>query len=1105
MKNRQVAASIATIAIASMLLSPMGAVADDSSSTAAVNADGNTRQTSETLRAQSYEKAAQQQNQLLRQSKEDHSQVATADAGTSNPPAAWADGTDTGVSKQKAEVDGVSSMKNETVRGVNLTSYQAEKSAGAAFKDFDGKVLDDAGLMRLFKENGVNYVLLKVAVNPADADGNSYGGGNPTLANAIATAKAAQQAGLKVNIQFLFSDFYTSKTVQKLPKGWESDAKDINSLAKRVTDYTSSSVTAIKDAGVTPDMITIGSEITSPYYEKDDNGTSTLQGGFLEQDNWKSISTLISAAGKVVRAQLPKATLVVGGSTVKPATTTSYVDMLKYYKVDYDALGLAISAAWDDLSALAQTREMVSEEYGKSLVALDVEYPFTPYDSDGEGNLNGSSDILSAGGDVSPQGQASYMRKLYKAVVSSRNNVGGAGVFYGDATWIAVHPGTDNATWNWEEANSHGTGWASKYAKDYVDYANNGGASRMDDAALFDDLGQPLQSLKMFAQLSAENSGDTDLVPEEGDPYETGADTGASQEKASVEPVDTVTDDTIRGVDVSSYVSLIKAGVKYKNFDGKEEPLMKILSDNGVNWVRIRIFNDPYDGNGNGYGSGNNDLANGVTIAKEAAKYGMKVLLDLHYSDFYASSWGVPKAWHGHSYDQLKTDVYDWTKQVLTTMKGAGVDVGMIQIGNEENSGLLNYDIDWKHNTGWDKFSGLLNSASKAVRDTSPKTQVAIHFMYTDSKTANNALGQFKKYGVDYDVFGTSYYPFWSSGNDGTSVNKPMDALVKLEKVATQTYKKKFAVMEYSYPFTKNDSDGMANNLSDAETDTNKSNRYPYAVSVQGQADVIRDTLKTVTESDGGTDLGLGAFYWEPAWLAVVPGTNHWEVNKAYANDLGTGWASSYVQSFNPEDTSYSAWGGSSWDNQAVFDDHGNPLQSLRAFKQVVSQKHSNSGSASGPDSTAVKRVPVYRAYNRNSGLHHYTTSVVEYRSLVKRGWRGEGKSFDSVSKGAEGAVPVYREYNPNDGNHNWTTSLAEHRSLLKRGWRGEKVAWYVYSSGSKSGTTVYRLYNPTKFRVGRNGKGNGGGEHVYTTSRAEYDKVGRAGWHKEGVAWKGV
>ncbi len=1092
MKNKQVVVSMAMIAVASMLLSPLSAVADDSSF-GTEDVGKNVQQSSDARRAQGYMEAEEQRNLLLRQSKADHSQVSTADAGAANPPTAWSDGTDTGVSKQSAAIDGVSSMEDGTVRGVNLTSYQAEKSAGVKFKDFNGKVLDDSGLMSLFKNSGVNYVLLKVAVNPADADGNSYGGGNPTLKNAILTAKAAQQAGLNVNIQFLFSDFYTSKTVQKLPKGWESDVKNVNALAKRVSEYTNSSISTMKSAGVTPNMITIGSEITSPYYEKNDDGTSVLQGGFLGQDNWKSMATLISAAGKVVRAQLPKATLVVGGATVKPVTTTSYVDMLKYYGVDYDAIGLAISAAWDDLDALAQTRAMVSEKYGKSLVALDVEYPFTPYDSDGQSNINGSSDILAAGGDVSPQGQASYMRKLYKAVVSSRNNAGGAGVFYGDATWIAVHPGTSNATWNWEEANTHGTGWASKYAAAYVDYAGNGGASRMDDAALFDDLGQPLQSLKMFAQLSAANAKDSDLVPAAGNPYETGDDTGASQEKASVQPVDTVTDDTIRGVDLSSYMSLIKAGVTYKNFDGKNEPLMKILSDNGVNWVRIRIFNDPYDENRNGYGGGNNDLTNGIAIAKEASKYGMKVLLDLHYSDFYASSWGLPKAWRGHSYDQLKTDVYDWTKEVLVKMKNAGVDVGMIQIGNEENSGLLNYTIDWSHNTGWDKFSGLLSSASKAVRDTSPKTQVAIHFMYTDSATANNALGQFKKYGVDYDVFGTSYYPFWSSGSDNTSVDKPMDALVKLEKVATQTYKKKFAVFEYSYPFTENDSDGMANNLSGPNTD--KTNKYPYAVSVQGQADVIRDTLKTVTESDGGTDLGLGAFYWEPAWLAVVPGTNHWEVNKAYANDLGTGWASSYVQSFNPQDTSYSAWGASGWDNQAVFDDHGNPLQSLKAFKQVISQKHSSS----------VTKIPVYRVYNRYSGLHHYTTDKDECESLVKLGWRYEGVSFNSASGSADGAVAVYREYNPYDGNHNWTANLEEHRKLVRLGWHDEGLAWYAYPAGSKSGETVYRLYNPTPFAANAAGMGNGGGEHVYTTSEEEYQAVGRAGWHKEGAAWKGL
>ena len=151
---------------------------------------------------------------------------------------------------------------------------------------------------------------------------------------------------------------------------------------------------------------------------------------------------------------------------------------------------------------------------------------------------------------------------------------------------------------------------------------------------------------------------------------------------------------------------------------------------------------------------------------------------------------------------------------------------------------------------------------------------------------------------------------------------------------------------------------------------------------------------------------------------------------------------------------------------------------------------YSNSASSSNNNSQS-KAMPVYRVYNRNSGLHHYTTSASEYRALVKLGWRGEGRSFDSVAKGAKGAVPVYREYNPNDGNHNWTTNLNEHRNLIRHGWHDEGVAWYVYPSGSKSGTTVYRLYNPNS------------GEHVYTTNRVEYDKVARAGWHKEGIAWR--
>lgn len=919
--------SVACAALTSvaMLLPVSVAVADASERT-----DANVA-TSTSRRAEAAKQAAEQQRELLKQSSQTPDS-ATPTAEDPNAPDAWNQGTDTGMKDLPASIAGVSSITQDTVRGVNLTSYQAEKTAGVKFHDFDGHEIDDNGLMQLLKSNGVNYVLLKVAVNPADENGNTYGGGNPTLANALKTAQAAQANGLNVNIQFLYSDFHTSKTVQKLPKGWPT-AKDETKLAAKVSDYTAQSLATLKAGGVVPNMVTIGSEISSPYYDDD----KTLQGGFLGADNWKSIAALIEAASKAVSANSADTLIAVGTSSVTPVLVTTYVDMLKYYKVDYDVLGTKVYAAYDDLDALAQTRQMVSEEYGKSFAVLDTLYPFTQYDSDGQANTTGGADIVKNGGKLTPQGQADYMRKLVKSIVGASNNANGAGVFYGDATWIAVKAGLWYATDNWNAANQYGTGWVSKYAAGYVDYANNGGASQQDDATLFDDLGQPLQSLKMFAQLMAANPADTDLVPQAQDPYASGADTGATKEAASVEPIATVTADTIRGADVSSYQALYDAGVRFKNFEGKEESLFKILKDNGMNWVRLRLFNDPYDAQGRSYGGGNNDLATVTKMAKEATQYGLKVNVDIHYNDFYASSWRTPKAWKGHSYDQLKTDVYDFTAKFMQTMNSNGVDLGMVQIGNESNCGLLGVTVcsngySFDKDPNWSRLVALMNEASKAIRKYSPTTQIAVHMMYSDSWTVDVIAKNFQQYKLDYDVFGMTYYPFWSAGSDGTDPKDGMAALIKSEKVITETYKKKFAVVEFSQPFTMQDSDGFANNLVDGGVSD-------YAASAQGQADVIHDIMKTVTTADGGTDLGLGAFYWEPAWIAVVPGTNHWQINRTYSNDYGTGWASEYSEDNDPNNTEYDSWGASGWDNQALFDDHGYPLQSLKAFSQIIANR----------------------------------------------------------------------------------------------------------------------------------------------------------------------
>lgn len=126
----------------------------------------------------------------------------------------------------------------------------------------------------------------------------------------------------------------------------------------------------------------------------------------------------------------------------------------------------------------------------------------------------------------------------------------------------------------------------------------------------------------------------------------------------------------------------------------------------------------------------------------------------------------------------------------------------------------------------------------------------------------------------------------------------------------------------------------------------------------------------------------------------------------------------------------------------------------------------------------------VYRLYNPNSGLHHYTIKYSEASDLATAGWRYEGIAFRMASSGS----PVYRLYNPNDGNHFYTFSTEERSDLVRIGWNDEGVAWYVDPSAK---IPVYRLYNA------------GNGEHMYTVNSYEYEQVGQSGWNQEGIAWK--
>ena len=379
-----------------------------------------------------------------------------------------------------------------------------------------------------------------------------------------------------------------------------------------------------------------------------------------------------------------------------------------------------------------------------------------------------------------------------------------------------------------------------------------------------------------------------------------------------VKRVDGLDKDFIKGVDVSSIISLENSGVKFYNEDGKKQDIFKTLHEAGVNYIRVRVWNNPYDAKGNGYGGGNNDLAKAIAIGKRATANGMKLLVDFHYSDFWAdpAKQQAPKAWANLSFEDKKKALYNYTKESLKAMRAAGINIGMVQVGNETNGGVAG-------EKDWTKISALFNEGSKAVRAVDPNILVAVHF--TNPETAGRYASYAKTLAdnnVDYDVFASSYYPFWH----GTLSN-----LTSVLKNVANTYGKKVMVAETSYTYTAADGDGHGNT---APKDAGQTLNYP--ITVQGQANSVRDVIQAVANVG---EAGIGVFYWEPAWIPMGP-TEKLKQNQMKWEKYGSGWASSYAGEYDPEDAG-KWYGGSAVDNQAMFDFTGHPLASLNVFKYV--------------------------------------------------------------------------------------------------------------------------------------------------------------------------
>lgn len=370
----------------------------------------------------------------------------------------------------------------------------------------------------------------------------------------------------------------------------------------------------------------------------------------------------------------------------------------------------------------------------------------------------------------------------------------------------------------------------------------------------------------------------------------------------------------IRGVDISSILAVENAGVTFCNEYGRKQDIFRTLSEHGVNYIRVRVWNEPYDSRGNSYGGGNCDLYTAAEIGRRAAKYGMKLLVDIQYSDFWADpeKQTRPKYWIQHDHETLKGEIYKYTAWVLETISEAGGNIGMVQVGNETNCFFCG-------ETDMYKICDLFASGDQAIRDFDRSILIAHHF-------ANPSTGSYAWYAqvmdecnLDYDVFATSYYPYWH----GTTEN-----LTAVLKEIADTYNKYVMVAETAYPYTSEDGDTFGN----AVSEDSDSAVFRYDISVEGQAQCLTDVFQAVANVG---EKGIGVFYWEPAWLGV--NGISWEEQSSLWKKYGSGWATDYAAEY---DASVTGAGGSSYDNQALFDFEGNSLKSLQVFRNIYPQNN---------------------------------------------------------------------------------------------------------------------------------------------------------------------
>ncbi len=364
------------------------------------------------------------------------------------------------------------------------------------------------------------------------------------------------------------------------------------------------------------------------------------------------------------------------------------------------------------------------------------------------------------------------------------------------------------------------------------------------------------------------------------------------------------------GIDASTYFEMEKHKARYFDGDREISPL-ETFRANGVDIMRIRLWVDPYSEKSEPYLAGTCDLDNFIRLATLAQEKGYSVMLDLHYSDFWAdpAKQCVPKGWRDLDLAGLENRVYSYTSDVLEAAKAHGITVKFVQVGNEITNGMLwplghleEQPDGSRENYG--NLIKLLKAGIKACRESVPSAGIVLHLEKSYDQTIyNEFLGKMADAQVDYDIIGFSYYPYWHGTFEQFFAN--------VENC--KKFGKRMMVVELGYAFTTEDyihhEHGGAALLINAESQGSDEFVRRYPLTKEGQLAFTKDFLNLAQQH--GIE---AAIWWEPLW---IPGDGI-----CWASDAGK----KYIHSDNPSNRN-------EWANQCLFDYEGRKLPAFDVFK----------------------------------------------------------------------------------------------------------------------------------------------------------------------------